>query len=487
MKDRFHTRLWRHAVNMTLAADSTHELIVVEGVRECPGCGLFQRLPRLAPGRVAACERCGRVLARRRRTSPIAAPAAFCIASAALYISLLVSTLMMLDVQGRENTVSLFSGPIELMRQGYGEVGLLVGWVTVVTPGLIIAMMSAILFGASRKHMPDWTPRLLRWYEMTREWSMIEVYILGVFVAYSKLVDLAHVDLLSGVYLVTALMFTMAATDSTLDEHRIWRTRDIREEVADEGGHSYSVTTINIARDPMPPVGHMLSCSACHLVMAFDHELPRETSNGHCPRCGHTLRCRKPFSQSNTLSFLIAALVFYVPANMFPVMTYSKVGQGEPSTIVHGAIELWQAGLIPLSLLVIFASIIVPVAKIFSLSLMIETTWFRSTRWLVPLTRIYRVVDIVGRWSMIDVFMISILVAVVRFGFMANVRADFGCVCFAAVVILTIFAAHTFDPRTMWDAAGLNGPVRGRQFNKTRQNGGAGALESKENMEPERA
>lgn len=469
MSDRFNSQLWRDTLVRPLKRPlgrfaargmrDTPSLTIVEGLRECPSCGLFQRIPRLAPGKAADCVRCGKQLARRRSTSPIATPAAFCIASAALYLTLLISTLMLLDVSGRENTVSLFTGPAQLLNEGYGEVGLLVGWVTIVTPGLVIAMMGAILYGASREHMPDWTPRVMRWYEATREWSMIEVYILGVFVAYSKLVDLASVDLLPGVFLVSGLMFTMAATDSTFDEELVWRNRDIAEEIVDDSGGRLPVRYSHVARHGMPDVRHMVSCSACTLVLDFGHPVSQTGALGNCPRCGHTLRRRKPLSQSHTISFLIAAVIFYIPANLFPVMTYTKLGNPDASTIIHGAIELWQAELYPLAILVVFASILVPVAKILSLAYMTEVTWRGQQKGLVALTKLYRIVDFIGRWSMIDVFMISILVAVVRFSFLANVTANFGCVCFAAVVILTIFAAHMYDPRSMWDAAALNGPV----------------------------
>ena len=366
---------------------------------------------------------------------------------------------MTLNVYGRENTVSLMSGPIELGHQGYGAVGVLVALVTVLMPGVIIALMAAILYGASRPQMPDWTPRLLTWYDRLRGWSMVEVYVLGVLVAYTKLVDLALVILQPGVYLLGGLMLSMAAVDSTFDAERIWRSRDISPTLDDHQGNLLSVAHLDARNGVIPPVKNMLSCHACDLVLAFDHAVPQEQDMGDCPRCGQILRRRKPQSLISATCLLVAGIVFYLPANLLPVMTYTKVGQGAPSTIISGVIELWQAGMIPLSLLVLFASITVPVLKIVALTIMIIGTRFRSRWHLRNLSKLYRLVVIIGRWSMIDVFMISILVAVVHFGFLANVTADPGMVCFALVVILTIFAAELFDPRGMWDAAGLNDAV----------------------------
>lgn len=460
MSDRFHKRLWRNAVTMASSQGTVSTVKVVEGLRECHCCGLFQSVPKLAPGNVAYCRRCGEQLARRRRTSPIAAPTAFCVASAAIYLALLVTDLMTINVHGRVNTVTVLTGPLEMAHEGFGEIGFVVALATLVMPAVVIMLMGAILIGASRKHMPDWTPRLLTWYERLREWSMVEVYILGVFVAYTKLIDLALVDLRPGVFLIAALMVTMAGIDSTLDVERVWQNRDIQDELDDRHGHHLPVEHISVASGAMPPIQNMLSCHACGLVMAFDHVVPREADMGDCPRCHQILERRKPQSLVNTTAFLIAGVVCYIPANLFPVMTYSKMGHADVSTIVHGAIELWQDGMIPLSLLVIFASITVPVLKIISLTIMVTATLRGKKTGLARLSRLYRVVDVIGRWSMIDVFMISILVAIVHFNFLANVTAEPGVVFFTAVVILTIFAVHCFDPRSMWDAAGMNGPVK---------------------------
>lgn len=159
MTDRFHKRLWQNAVNLSRTSQKPHDsLHVVEGLHECSVCGLFQRVPKLKPGFLAECQRCGSQIVRRRKTSVIGAPAAFCVASAALYVALLISPLMTLNVYGRENTVALMSGPIELSYQGYNTMSLLVGLTTLAMPGVVIVLMAAVLYGASRPHMPDWAP-----------------------------------------------------------------------------------------------------------------------------------------------------------------------------------------------------------------------------------------------------------------------------------------------------------------------------------------
>ena len=153
---------------------------------------------------------------------------------------------------------------------------------------------------------------------------------------------------------------------------------------------------------------------------------------------------------------MIAATIFYGPANIYPVLTVIQLGAGAPSTIMGGVVELLSSGMYPLAALVFCASVVVPVLKLVALGAMLVATWLGSASRVRDRTRAYRIVATIGRWSMIDVFMASILVALVRFGGVVNIRSDFGAVAFASVVILTMLAAEAFDPRLMWDAAGVH-------------------------------
>lgn len=451
-KDHFNQGLWSQGGACSLVRHHDNilqpELYVVHGVYECRYCGQFQHIPKLKPGQVAECCRCHGHLERRRRTGEISAPLAFCIASIAIYIALLTNILMTLDVYGRKNPFALIDGPLELSYQGFGEIGLLVAFATIIMPAVILTLMMAILYGASRARLPLWVRPCLTWYERLRPWSMVEVYMLGVLVAYTKLIGMALVFLQSGVFLLAALMLMMAALDSVFDASLVWEhySLDLNHGLKEYKSQSGAI----------PRTSHMLSCHACHLVFASKEVFSSTQDMGDCPRCGQILRRRKKNSVEACLSFVLAGIIFYIPANALPVLTYTKVGHGAPSTIIGGVIELWQYGLWGLAILVLFASILVPVFKIISLFSMLYCEKRKISFLLLPLTKIYRIVLFIGRWSMIDVFMISILVAVVRFSFMANVTADPGVVFFALVVILTIFAADMYDVRGMWDAAGKN-------------------------------
>ena len=171
---------------------------------------------------------------------------------------------------------------------------------------------------------------------------------------------------------------------------------------------------------------------------------------GCCPRCDSQLHARHPHSLQRTTALLVSSFFLYIPANIFPIMTVNQFGSGEAHTIVGGIIDLIDSDMIPIGLLVLVASILVPTSKLIGISLLLLCAHFRwqvnARRW----TLMYRVIAFVGRWSMLDIFMISILVDLVDF---SNVRIIAGpaATAFAAVVILTMFAAENFDPRLLWD------------------------------------
>ena len=171
-----------------------------------------------------------------------------------------------------------------------------------------------------------------------------------------------------------------------------------------------------------------------------------------CPRCGAELRFRKAYSRSRTWAFLIAALVLYVPANLLPVMHTEWVSGAQDDTILSGVVYLWKSGSWPLALVVFAASVCVPLLKIVTLSGLAISVQLRS-KWKPRVrARLYRLLELIGRWSMLDVYVTAILVALVQAKALAKIDAGPGALAFAAVVVLTMAATMSFDPRLIWDA-----------------------------------
>ena len=194
----------------------------------------------------------------------------------------------------------------------------------------------------------------------------------------------------------------------------------------------------------------LLACEVCRLVS----RAPAPGSDAHCPRCGATLHTRKPASLARTWAFLIAAMILYVPANMLPIMDTSSLFGTQRDTILSGVAFLWASGSFMLATIVFFASIMVPLAKMIALAVLAGSVQMRSVWHPRTRTRVYRVVEFIGRWSMLDIYVVTIMVALVQVSTLASIHAGPGAAAFGATVVLTLFAASSFDPRLIWDSLG---------------------------------
>jgi len=187
---------------------------------------------------------------------------------------------------------------------------------------------------------------------------------------------------------------------------------------------------------------------AVRLARADHHAAAR------CPRCGAAVHRRKPDSLNRTWALVITAAMLYIPANLFPVMTVISLGKAQSDTILSGAIYLLVHGMWPLALIVVFASVIVPLLKLIALAFLLISVQ-KGSRWRpAERTKLYRIVEGVGRWSMTDIYVVTILVALVSLGNLATIEAGVGAIYFAGVVVATMLAAESFDPRLIWDRAG---------------------------------
>jgi len=192
----------------------------------------------------------------------------------------------------------------------------------------------------------------------------------------------------------------------------------------------------------------LLGCECCGLVSEVTAAAPDSL---RCPRCGFALHARKPQSLQRTTAYLSAAVVLYVPANVLPIMSTSSVVLGrEEHTILGGIIELWHTGSWDLALIVFIASIAVPILKIAALTLLVLTAHRRSRWRQLQRASLYRLIETVGHWSMLDVFVVVLLVGMVHFGAFASIEPAAGLLAFGAVVVLTMLASASFDPRLIW-------------------------------------
>ena len=407
---------------------STNKALEIQ--RECRDCGLLQVLPPLPANAEANCLRCDATL-RRTRTQWATRALTLTLTSLILYLIAVLAPFLSVDIVGMQRQTTMISLPATFTSHGAWELAIIVTATAIVAPLAKILVMLFILLGLRTAKPPKSLPLVFKWYHRIGPWAMVEVFLLGVFVAFTRLGAIATVQTGVALYAVGALMISMVTADYLLDGQGVWEEMEARGLVpANKPGH-----------------GTPLSCHVCDRVNYAQ-------DGGRCTRCQTVLHLRLPNSITNTWALLIASAALYIPANVFPVLTTIRLGRSTPSTILGGAEELLDAGMWPLALLVFVASIMVPMLKLLSLTFMLVTTHRRSAWRLHDRTRLFRLVDFIGRWSMIDVFMLSTLVGLVQAGVIASIEPGTGAICFGSVVVLTMLAAACFDPRLMWDAAG---------------------------------
>ena len=338
---------------------------------------------------------------------------------------------MSLELQGARTSTTLLGTVDALHRQDMTGLALLVLATGFVLPACHIAAVLVMLIGSgtsARRRRP--AGAAFRVWAVVRPWAMIDVLVLGILVTLTKLGDVGYPQTGPALWSFAALMVLLALTEAAFDSAAFWATvapppRDQPAGLADP----------------------LVACDVCGWLTRGGRP-PRD----RCARCGARLHPRKPDSQSRTVALLLAAAILYVPANLLPVLESGSLFGPQRDTIMSGVAYLWSSGSWLLAVVIFVASVFVPLAKLLGLGLLLISVRWRW-RW-APLQRghLYRAVERIGRWSMLDVFVAALLTAVVQFHPLALIEVGPGAVAFAAVVVLTMSASHTFDPRLIWDA-----------------------------------
>lgn len=401
----------------------------------CPDCGLAQTLPHVSAGALAECARCRKQFAQPHPAS-IDAALAFSAGALLLWLPAAATNLMLVSSSGAVREGGLADGVHALWVNGYPLLALLVATLSLAIPSVYLVLLPYVLLRVRAGGLTERTGgrigALFRWVTALRPWMMLDVYFLGCCVAYERLQQVATVSIGTAGWCLIAVTLLLLLALAALDERTVWNALPVRAGAQPRSTHP----------------AHVLSCLVCDLMQPASH------AGGRCPRCHATLHLRKRAALQRTSALVLCGFLLYVPANLLPVLSIERYGQVEHDTILRGVWELAENGLWLLAAIVFTASIVIPLAKLCALTWNLLLTSVGSPRALVLRTRLHRFIDRIGRWSNIDVFMVSILVALVQFGVLTHVRAQPGIVAFAAVVVITMIAAQCFDSRLMWDAAG---------------------------------
>lgn len=233
--------------------------------------------------------------------------------------------------------------------------------------------------------------------------------------------------------------------------------------------------------DDLPPTAESLgfaSCHTCGKVTELDQPPGVDTATDHppiqvrCPRCGTALHFRKPRSLQRTWALLIAAALLYIPANLLPIMEVASIKGRQSSTILSGVITFWHMRAYPVAVIIFTASVLIPLLKVAALVWLCLAAQGKAGASPKALSRVYHITELLGRWSMVDVFVVAVLICLVRLGALMTITPGPAAAAFSGVVILTMFAAMTFDPRLIWDRHRL--ALRAASDSTEKESGSAG-------------
>lgn len=403
-------------------------------LRACPDCDWVAALPALHAGERADCPRCGHTLSKRHYRPAQRSMALAC--SALVALSLAVSLpFLSFQVRGIGNRIELTETATTLIGFHQPLVAIAVVLTIIVLPAVYLFGTLWLQYGLLRRQPLPFSREIARSLSHLHPWMMADVFIIGALVSLIKVTGMAQIGFGAAFWAFCVFAILLLYTTQSVDSDWLW---------------------FSLAGEPLAPRGvrtgmtaapqNLTGCPTCGLIN-------RLTAHGHgqCRRCGERQHKRLPHSLQRTWALLIASVVMYIPANVYPIMITTSLGERTPSTIIGGVVELWQMGDWPVASVIFVASVVVPVGKILALAWLCLMINRRDELSNTTRTQLYRVTEFIGRWSMIDVFVVAMLVALIRAGALMSITPGPAALAFGSVVILTMLAAMTFDPRLIWD------------------------------------
>ncbi|BET96399.1 membrane integrity-associated transporter subunit PqiA [Xenorhabdus taiwanensis] len=397
----------------------------------CPQCDMLVAVPDLEQGKKAICPRCHALLTAKWR-EPRNQPTGYALSALIMLFLACLFPFVSMSVAGIVSEIKLTQIPKVMFNEDYSSMAALFLIFVQLVP--TFCMVAIILLCQNVKMARRLKIELARILFKMKTWCMAEIFLAGVLVSFVKL--MAHGEISIGLSFFPYCLFCLFQVRAfqCLDWHWFWN------EIA-----------------PAPKVCHTLQagkpglmqgvrlCQSCTAI------LPAQQSQ--CPRCHTKGYARRRNSLQCTMALLITSAILYIPANVLPIMVTQALGQQINSTILEGIILLWGSGSYPVAMVIFIASIMIPLLKMLAIGWLCWDAKSHTSHDSEKMHFIYEMVEFVGRWSMIDVFVIAVLSALVRMGQLMSIYPALGAVLFALVVILTMFASIMFDPRLTWDKA----------------------------------
>lgn len=374
---------------------------------QCQQCALTVKLPELAEKQKAQCPRCGytfSVIHRNANERVIA----FAITGLVFLLASLPFKFLSFSSNGLENHFDLISSFVILINNNYQILALIELLTIFVFPCLILMSVIYILIPLSKGLYPKYGRRILSIVFKILPWAMVEIFLIGILVSLIKIIAMADIELGLSFYAFILFALSMTLVVLHMDKHQLYQL--------------------------------LAKVEKAHNIKQDDNRQQSEQEISAL----HTLSVQK------TWALLITAVILYVPANIFPIMTTRILGQEDPSTIIGGVILLWHLGSYPIAIIIFVASVVVPVAKILVLAWLNHSVQKQSDTLSLERVKWYRLAEFVGRWSMIDVFVVIILASLIQLGPSMSITPGIATLAFSGVVITTMLAAMSFEPQLIW-------------------------------------
>ncbi|OYV32557.1 MAG: paraquat-inducible protein A [Rhodospirillales bacterium 20-64-7] len=390
----------------------------------CPDCGKIQTLPARPGGGALRCVRCATVLEQMNGRNLDGALACALTTFLLLFPANLLPILQV-SILSHVNRSIVLSGVEGIWRQGWPFAAVVVGLEIVVLPFLRFGLLTLVLGTLRLGYHAPWLGPCFRWAERLDQWAMMDVFLFGSIVGYSRVAPFLPIHIKAGGYCLIAAALLTLITRATLERRDLWR---------------------RIGPLPRGIVPKMISCSSC------DYPVPATQEGSACPRCGDKIHRIHPYSAMRAMALTVAAFAFYPEAYLYPMEYSDRLDTLHGYSIMTGVAKLVQANLYFFAAVVFVASILIPLLKLFAF------VWFGvsihrgSTSRLRLKTKLFRVIDLIGRWSHIDVFTVAVFLPLMYLPGFLSVLVGNALPAFLAVVVLTMLASDFFDPRLLWQA-----------------------------------
>ena len=398
----------------------------------CQHCAALHERTPLAPGATAACVRCGYTL-YRQSTLSLDGWIALVIGTIVVFAIANYFPIVTLQIAGFVTHASLPSALYLTWQNGHQTLAVMTGMFSFWMPLTQLLCLLWALLAVRLHRVPKDFSYGMRLLGYVGHWSMVPVFMLGILVALVKFAGMAHVTLEPGIWAFAILTFLITGI-SRMTARRLWI-------LAEDAGLVEQTRLVGNHQDKLA------SCHAC----GYMQPLASEDQPEPCKRCGTSVHFRKPDQTARVWALIITAWVAYIPANILPVMRIRTAVSDSEHTILGGVIELWNYGSWDLALVVFVASVVVPMTKLLALMVLMMRRRWQGQQVQRQRTRLYELVEFIGQWSMLDVFVVILMSAMLDFPGISQVLAGPAAVSFGLVVIFTMLAAMSYDPRGGWD------------------------------------